>query len=151
MASAPCLVSACLAGVACRYDGGANTVPELEKLAAEGRILPVCPEVLGGLSIPRVPCEIRSGCVIDVDGTDRSAAFHAGSEAALAQGRAHGCRVAILKARSPSCGVGRVYDGSFSKTLMDGNGVFAALLLQEGYILYTEENMPANVLRDLPS
>lgn len=134
------LVSACLAGVPCRYDGKANSVPAIAALAARGEAVPVCPEVLGGLPIPRTPCERQpDGRVLDREGEDRSAAFERGACRALAICKAHGCVCAVLKARSPSCGRGEIYDGSFTHTRVPGDGVFAALLREEGIPVLTEE------------
>lgn len=134
------LLSACLAGVPCRYDGGTNTVPALALLAARGEAIPVCPEVLGGLAVPRVPCERQpDGRVLDRDGADRSEAFARGARRALEICLAQGCDSAVLKARSPSCGAGVVYDGSFSHVCVPGDGVFAALLRARGIPVQTEE------------
>ena len=135
----PLLVSACLAGIPCRYDGRANTVAEIAMWHARGLVLPVCPEVLGGLPTPRIPCELRSNSVFDKNGTDRTEAFLKGAQKALALAQEAGVRTAILKARSPSCGKGCVYDGTFSHTLCKGDGVFAGLLLKHGIAVCTEE------------
>ena len=135
----PLLVSACLAGIPCRYDGRANTVAEIARWHAEGLVLAVCPEVLGGLPTPRIPCELCSKGVFDKNGTDRTEAFLKGAEKALALALEAGVRNAVLKARSPSCGKGLVYDGTFSHTLCKGDGVFAGLLLKHGIDVCTEE------------
>ncbi len=134
------LVSACLAGRCCRYDGKANTVPEIARLAAEGLCLPVCPEVLGGLPVPRTPCEIRGGKVLTKEGLDCTEAFARGAREALRLAKEAGLTAAVLKSRSPSCGAGRIYDGTFSRRLTDGDGLLAALLKKEGFLLCTEEN-----------
>ncbi len=134
------LISACLAGIPCRYDGGANTVPALAELAARGEAVPVCPEVLGGLPTPRIPSErLADGRVVNAEGEELTEAFRRGAEKALAICRAHGCACAVLKARSPSCGKGLIYDGSFTHTRTPGNGVFAALLIENGVQVRTEE------------
>lgn len=138
----PLLVSACLAGEACRYDGASKPHAAIRALVEQGAALPVCPEYLGGLGVPRIPCEIRGDCVVNAGGEDRTAGFKAGAQLALNVAQARGCREAILKARSPSCGCGRVYDGSFSGVLRDGDGVFAALLREKGFRVWTEENAP---------
>ena len=138
----PCLVSACLAGERCRYDGKDNSDARIEYLAARGLALPVCPELLGGLPVPRKPCELSDGRVLDSDGGDHSEAFVSGAREALRRGREAGCSLAVLKARSPSCGSGVIYDGSFSHTRVPGDGVFAALLKREGFIVYSEEDLP---------
>ena len=134
------VVSACLTGCPCRYDGQSNTVPELARLHEQGLCLTVCPEVLGGLPIPRTPCEIRGQRVISRDGTDCTPQFVKGARLALRQALQQELRVAVLKARSPSCGAGAVYDGTFSHTLRQGDGLFAAMLRREGFALYNEEN-----------
>ena len=98
------VVSACLAGESCRYDGGGSPCPAVQALVRTGHALPVCPEVLGGLPTPRVPSEIRDGRVVAKDGTDVTGAFIRGAEEALRLALENGCTAAILKARSPSCG-----------------------------------------------
>lgn len=138
----PLLVSACLAGEACRYDGVSRPHPAVRALVERGAALPVCPEYLGGLGVPRIPCEIREGRVFNAEGVDCTIAFQAGSQLALNVAQTRGCGQAILKARSPSCGCGQVYDGTFSRTLHEGDGVFAALLKEKGFRVWTEENAP---------
>ena len=96
------VVSACLAGESCRYDGGCSPCPAVQALVRTGQALPVCPEVLGGLPTPRVPSEIRGGRVVAKDGTDVTGAFTCGAEEALQLALENGCTAAILKARSPS-------------------------------------------------
>lgn len=138
------LISACLAGIPCRYDGGANPVPALAELAARGEAIPVCPEVLGGLPTPRIPSErLADGRVINAAGEDVTESFALGAQRALAVCRAQGCTRAVLKARSPSCGRDVIYDGSFTHSLVPGDGVFAALLRAEGVEVLTEEEYPA--------
>ncbi len=100
----------------------------------------MCPEVLGGLPVPRTPCELSSKGVFDKNGTDRTEAFQKGAEKALAMAKEACVRTAVLKARSPSCGAGCVYDGTFSHTLCKGDGVFAGLLRKAGIAVCTEEN-----------
>lgn len=136
------VVSACLAGVACRYDGGSNLCPKVLQLVEEGWAVPACPEALGGLPVPRTPCELKGGRVISRDGRDMTAAFLRGAQRALEIVQEHGCTAAILKSRSPSCGVGCVYDGSFTRRLRPGQGVWAQLLREAGLALYSEENLP---------
>ncbi|MBQ3171087.1 MAG: DUF523 domain-containing protein [Mailhella sp.] len=140
----PCrfVVSACLAGLHCRYDGRTNHKPEVAELVASGLAVPVCPEELGGLPTPRDPSERRGSAVVSCAGRDVSAEFAAGAEAALYIAEEYGCSAAILKARSPSCGCGRIYDGTFSRTLIPGNGLFADLLLKKGFEVFTEETWP---------
>ncbi|MFF8773160.1 DUF523 domain-containing protein [Kitasatospora sp. NPDC015120] len=136
------LVSACLAGVPCRYDGRARTARVVEDLVAGGRAVVVCPEGAGGLPTPRPAAEIVGGDgadvldgrarVVDAAGTDCTEEFTAGARAALAAAEASGARRALLTARSPSCGCGQVYDGTFGGTLRPGDGVTAALLRRAG-------------------
>lgn len=148
-ASGPVLVSACLAGRACRFDGSANDDDEVARLVAEGRAVLVCPEVDGGLGTPRPPAEIVGGDGADVlegrarvvtaGGVDVTEAYVAGARRALAVAQRAGAATAILKSRSPSCGKGAVYDGSFSRSLRSGDGVTAALLSAHGITVVTEE------------
>ena len=116
------LVSACLLGEACKYNGGSNALPPetLAGLEARFRLVPVCPERDGGLPTPRLPSERRENGVFNRAGEDVSAAFRRGAELALRGAREAGCRRALLKERSPSCGSGRIYDGSFSGVLIPG-------------------------------
>lgn len=136
-------VSACLAGERCRYDGATKPVAELEALVERGEAVAVCPEVLGGLPTPRVPSERQGDRVVSAEGVDVSAAFRLGAERALARCLEQGCTSAILKARSPSCGRGEIYDGSFTGALVPGDGVFSELLLAVGIAVHTEEELPA--------
>ena len=121
------LVSACLLGAACRYDGKSKPNAAVQALAARYTLVPVCPEQLGGLPTPRLPAERCGGRVLRSDGADVTDAYRRGAEAALALFRESGCCAAVLKEKSPSCGCGRIYDGTFSRTLTDGDGVTAAL------------------------
>ncbi len=133
------LVSACLANMRCRYDGGAKPCDEVMRLVAEGKAMPVCPEQLGGLPTPRVPAEIRGDRVITRDGVDVTDEFTRGAQEALKLGKLVGAKAAILNARSPSCGSGKIYDGSFTGKLVDGDGVFAGLCKNNGIDVRTEE------------
>ena len=134
------LVSKCLTGVPCRMDGQSKLVPEIRKLVDEGKAIPVCPEVLGGLPTPRKPSErLPDGRVVNCDGEDNTDAFIKGAEMALRICREHGCNQAILKSKSPSCGKGIIHNGKFDGGLVEGNGVFAELLLSEGITVLTEE------------
>jgi uncharacterized protein YbbK (DUF523 family) len=135
------IVSACLAGLHCRYDGGEKSNDEVIRLVAEGKAIPVCPEQLGGLSTPRLPCEIVNGKVMRKDGMDVTAEFERGAHDALTLAKLAGAKSAILKAKSPSCGSGHIYDGSFSGSVIPGDGVFAALCRQNGISLQTEEDL----------
>ena len=134
------LISACFLGRHCKYDGGTNTLPRelLERLRARYRLIPVCPETAGLLPIPREPSERRGGGVYGRDGADVTAAYERGAQTALRLSERFGCRRALLKERSPSCGSGVIYDGSFSRTLIPGDGWAAEKLRAEGVALYGE-------------
>lgn len=134
------LVSACLLGAKCRYDGGAKPNGRVIALGAEHELVPVCPERLGGLEAPREPSEISEGRVFGRDGRDVTAEFELGARRALEAARRSGCVCAILKERSPSCGSSYVYDGSFSGRVVPGAGVAAALLMESGVRVFSEEN-----------
>ena len=132
-------VSACLAGRACRYDGKANTVQALKAMVERGDAVPICPEVLGGLGIPRDPCE-RQGCQICTQsGRDCTTEYRKGAEAALTLIQKHHITLAVLKAKSPSCGKGLIYDGSFTRTLTEGHGLTAELFIRNGVRVFTED------------
>ncbi|MBC8248759.1 MAG: DUF523 domain-containing protein [Anaerolineales bacterium] len=145
------LISACLVGIPCRYDGGSCPHDRLQALAAQGDVLPFCPEVSGGLPTPRPPAEIQGGdggdvldgraWVVNIEGKDVTTEFLAGAQKALRVAQCWDIEEAVLKARSPSCGVGQIYDGSFSGRLVEGDGVTAALLKREGIIVKSEEEV----------
>ncbi len=148
------LVSRCLLGHRVRYDGGAHgPFDQLARWQAEGRVVALCPEVAGGLPTPRPPAEIPGGqgaqvldgqrAVLTIAGEDVSAAFLAGALQALALVQAQGIRLAVLKARSPSCGNRENYDGSFSGVKVVGEGVTAALLRRAGVQVFSEEELLA--------
>ena len=126
------IVSACLAGLPCRYDGKARSCAEVMELVRAGKAIPLCPEQLGGLPTPRPPCEILAGRVVDRNGADRTEAYRRGADAVLAAAKAYGATQALLQNRSPSCGTGWIYDGTFSKTLVQGDGITARLLAENG-------------------
>jgi uncharacterized protein YbbK (DUF523 family) len=145
------VVSACLAGVACTHEAGAKTRDWAVRLVAEGRAVLVCPEVAGGLPIPRPAAEMRGGDggdvldgrarVVSEDGDDVTDNYVRGAEKARDAARAAGATLAILKARSPSCGCARVYDGTFSGMLKDGDGVTAAMLKRDGVNVAGDEDV----------
>ncbi len=135
------VVSACLAGVKCRYDGMGKPCKRIIDLVEEGKAILVCPEQLGGLSTPRVSAEQKDDRVFTKEGKDVTEEFVKGAEEALKIAKMAGCTSAILKAKSPSCGFGKVYDGSFSGTLKDGDGVFAGMLKKNGFNIITEEDL----------
>ena len=126
------IVSACLAGYPCRYDGKAKPCAQVIELVRAGKAIPVCPEQLGGLPTPRSAAEIRAGRVVDDEGADRTEAFRRGAQAVLALAQTYGATQALLQNRSPSCGSGWIYDGTFSKRLIPGDGVTARLLSENG-------------------
>ena len=127
------LISACLLGEACRYDGKSREVsPEIAAIAARHTLIPVCPEVLGGLPTPRPPAERRGERVINCEGADVTEAYRRGAEATLALCRHHNAAGVILKDMSPSCGTNGIYDGSFTRRRTEGVGVTAELLLSAG-------------------
>ena len=126
------LISACLLGCCCRYDGASKPQPWVEELAQKHTLVPVCPEQMGGLSTPRTPSERVGDKVLMRDGTDVTAQYRRGAEEALRLYGLFGCEAALLKARSPSCGLGRIYDGTHTGTLTNGNGVLAELLMEMG-------------------
>ena len=126
------LVSACLLGVACRYDGNAVESEAVLRLAKTHTLVPFCPEVYGGLPTPREPAELRNGRVVTCSGADVTAAYQRGAREALRLARLLDCDCAVLQDRSPSCGHGLVHDGSFSGALTQGDGVAARLLAENG-------------------
>ena len=128
------LVSACLMGFDCKYSGGNNALPPaaLYNLRRSFRLIPVCPETAGGLPTPREPSERRGERVVSRDGRDVTAAFQKGAALTLRLAERYGAKRALLKCNSPSCGSGFVYDGSFSGTLIPGDGMTAELLKSQG-------------------
>ncbi|MBQ1348698.1 MAG: DUF523 domain-containing protein [Aeriscardovia sp.] len=133
------LMSKCLAGFPCRYDGKSKAVPFLKELYERGEAVLVCPEQLGGLPTPRIPAEKRGERVINAAGEDVTEAFEKGAREALAIVKEKGCTLAILKAKSPSCGKGVIHNGLFNGGYVQGDGVFAAMLLEAGVPVLTEE------------
>lgn len=134
------LISACLLGCACRFDGRANFNEDINALRQKYKVIIVCPEVDGGLPIPRIPCEIVGERVINKEGEDKTQNFLRGAEIALYQAQKYGATVAILKAKSPSCGSGQIYDGTFTGTLINEDGFTTRLLKKHGIRVYNELN-----------
>ena len=132
------LISACLLGCRCRYDGGSREHPEVLDLAKRHELVPVCPEQMGGLATPRPPAERRGDRVVTESGADVTEQYRRGAEEALRLARLLRCQAAVLKERSPSCGHGAVYDGTFTRTLIPGDGVTAELLEANGIPVYGE-------------
>lgn len=135
------LISGCLLGLCCRYDGKSKLNENISALSEKYYLIPVCPEQLGGLKTPRNPSEIINGRVISSAGDDVTAEYRRGAEEALRLARLFGCKKAILKEHSPSCGFGKIYDGSFSGTLIDGSGIAAALLAENGIAVFGESRI----------
>ncbi len=132
------LISACLYGEKCRYDGRDNLISELDRIKRNCNLFPVCPEVMGGLTTPRNPSEIVGDKVVMNDGKDVTAEYVKGAKIALRTALENGCEIALLKAKSPSCGVGMIYDGTFSRTLTDGDGITVRLLKKNGIKVFNE-------------
>lgn len=139
------LISACLCGQSCRYDGGTFDHPALRRLVEEGVALPYCPEHAGGLPIPRQPCEILGDRVLTADGKDCTTEYTRGADGALALCQEYGITAAILKEGSPSCGVCRIRDGSHTGRKIPGMGITARLLSEHGVTLYSEEALPKEI------
>lgn len=135
------LISACLLGSNCRYDGKSKYYQGIEALKEKYNLIPVCPEVLGGLSIPRIPSEIINGKVINKEGIDNTIAFLKGANKALDLYYENNCAFAILKESSPSCGLNLIYDGSFSGKKVKGMGITALHFIKNGIKVYTEDDI----------
>ncbi len=135
------MVSACLTGENCKYNGGNNRSDKVLRLLAGNETIAVCPEQMGGLPTPRVPSEIRGGVVVAKDGRNVDKEFHAGAEECLEIARREQPDLIVLQSRSPSCGVRQRYDGTFSGTLMDGYGVTAKLLMDNGFHVIDVEEL----------
>ena len=142
------LISACLCGFDCRYNGKGVICSEFDKLKDRYHLIPVCPEILGGLTTPRSPAEICGKRVITVDGEDVTSAFLRGAEECLHAASRFDCRIAVLKERSPSCGCGQVYDGSFSGKLVSGDGITAGLLKNSGIYILTVNSIQEFFMED---
>ena len=135
------VVSACLLGENCKYSGGHNWDPRVAEFVRGREVIPVCPEVLAGLGIPRIPIEIRNGVVVRKDGVVVDEAIRAAVSQILDALKEEDVECAVLKSRSPTCGVHQVYDGSFSGTLVDGMGVLAQALRDAGYTVMDNEDL----------
>lgn len=135
------LVSGCLLGENCKYNGGNNFSEKVAEYIKGHEVISVCPECLGGLPTPRVPAEIVNGVVTNREGQNVDAEFRKGAEAALQIAKEQRIDMAILQSRSPSCGVKQIYDGTFSKTIIDGQGVFAELMRKDGFQLIDVEDL----------
>ncbi|MBQ2966791.1 MAG: DUF523 domain-containing protein [Clostridia bacterium] len=139
------LVSACLLGEKCKYNGSDNKNDAVIQFLKGKRYVAVCPEMMGGLPAPRLPSEIVDKKVIQKDGTDVTAFFEAGAKQVADMAEKYNVKLAILKANSPSCGAGSIYDGTFSGTLIAGNGITAEKLLKMGIAVKTEKELEKEV------
>lgn len=137
------LISSCLLGLYCRYDGKCKTYPQMEELLRRSdiQLIPVCPEQAGGLATPRPPAERQEGRVVTKDGVDVTAAYEQGAKTACKLAEMFHCDYAVLKEKSPSCGCGTIYDGTFTRTLTRGNGVTAERLKAQGIHVVGEQSL----------
>lgn len=135
------LVSVCLLGVNCRYNGSAGMLAELSEMMQCAQMIPVCPEILGGLPTPRPPAERVGEKVLSCEGGDVTQAYLRGAQETLKLAKLYGAKYAVLKERSPSCGAGEIYDGTFSHSRIPGDGVAAALLKAHGVQVYGESRV----------
>lgn len=135
------IVSACLLGAPCRYDGKSKPCNEVISLSNLYELIPICPEMLGGLKTPRIPAEIKGEKVIRKDGIDVTENYKIGAKKSLEIAKEQNCKIAILKEKSPSCGYGLVYDGTYTKTLIEGNGITADLFLKNGIKVINEREL----------
>ena len=139
------LVSSCLLGINCKYNGKNNLCPSVKNLEKNYHLIPICPEVLGGLKTPRVPSEVRQNKVITKNNLDVTKNFIKGALRALDIANENLCEFAILKSNSPSCGFGKIYDGTFSSNLVGGNGITADLLYKNGIVILNENNFSEQI------
>lgn len=135
------MVSACLMGENCKYNGGNNLSEKVLNYVKGHEVIAVCPEVMGGLPTPRVPAEIVNGIVTNKDGIEVDTEFRKGAEIALKIAKENQVDLVILQSRSPSCGPKQIYDGSFSGKKIDGQGVFAKMLMENGFQVVDVENL----------
>ena len=135
------LVSACLLGVDCKYNGGNNKNPAVLEFLRDKTVIPVCPEVMGGLPVPRTPVELQHGIAINRNGENVHRQFCDGVQQAVELAKRERIDLAILQPRSPTCGVRQIYDGTFSKQLVDGQGLLAAALMREGFSVVDAEEL----------
>ena len=135
------LVSACLLGFPVRYDGQSKAVEKIVELAKDNILIPVCPEQLGGLSTPRIKSEIKDNLVMRLDGKDVTDNYLRGANITLEIAKLNKVDYCILKSKSPSCGKGLIYDGNFNGTLIDGDGITCKLLKENGFVVYSEEDI----------
>ncbi|MBP3398128.1 MAG: DUF523 domain-containing protein [Erysipelotrichaceae bacterium] len=132
------MISACLMGINCRYDGGNTKLAQLDELKQCYELIPVCPETLAGLPCPRFPIEIVGDRVLNNQQEDVTEVFHRGADCAMELWKASGCPKVLLQSRSPSCGKGIIYDGTFTGKKISGNGIFAQKLIDAQAEIYSE-------------
>lgn len=132
------LISACLLGVSCRYNGSCGNPDEIQELMDYAHLVPVCPEILGGLPTPRPPAERIGEKVITCEGGDVTMQYLRGAQESLKLARLYGAQYALMKERSPSCGSGEIYDGTFTHTRVPGDGTASALLKENGIAVFGE-------------
>jgi uncharacterized protein YbbK (DUF523 family) len=133
-------------GVHCRYDGGGKLDPAVERLMEDNILIPVCPELLGGLPTPRESAERRGERIVTRDGADVTRQYLRGAAETLRLAQLYGCTAAVLKERSPSCGTGRIHDGTFSGAMTDGDGTAAELLRRNGIRVVGESQIEKEFL-----
>lgn len=134
-------ISSCLIGTNCTYKGNNHQIDILKQLVDSGLAIAICPEVLGGMSIPRDPCEIVGKQVISSQGEDKTEEYYKGAYRVLELLKKQDIKVALLKSKSPSCGKGAIYDGSFSHQLTNGNGITTKVLQENGIMVYNEDTV----------
>lgn len=134
-------VSACLLGQNCKYNGGNNKNEAVLRFLEGKEVIPVCPEVLGGLSVPRIPAELKDGVAWNKNGENVDAEFKRGVELTLAALEEEDIELAVLQSRSPTCGVKQIYDGTFTGTLIPGQGLLAKVLTEKGYRVIDAEDI----------
>ena len=135
------LVSDCLLGENCKYNGGNNYNPAVAEFVKDKEVLPICPEMMAGMGCPRIPIEIVDGVLMDRDGNNVDAAMRKAVEQAMEMIRKEDIRCAVLQSRSPTCGVNQIYDGSFTGKLIEGSGVLAQALKLVGYRVVDAEDI----------
>ena len=134
-------VSSCLVGVNCTYKGKNHKIEKIKEMVKNKEAIMICPEVLGGMSIPREPCEIRGGKVLSISGVDYTKKYYDGAYKALKILQKFNIDVVLLKAKSPSCGKNKIYDGTFQHHLIDGNGITVQILQENGITVYNEDTL----------
>jgi len=135
------VVSACLLGENCKYNGGNNLCPKVLEFVKDQDVIPVCPEMAAGMGCPRTPIEISDGVLIDRNGKNVDAPMREAIQKILKELSGEQIRCAVLKSRSPTCGVKQVYDGTFTGTLISGSGLFAQALKDAGYQVIDSEDV----------